>query len=127
MSNFTMVKDFHKKFFPDNPDVFWSEETVDLHLTLMEEEFNEVVEAIEDDPHRGYEVQVLKELVDLLYVTYGTAVALGLDIDEAFHRVHKSNMSKLGDDGLPVYRIDGKALKGPNYEPPYLTDLVEST
>ena len=64
-----------------------------------------------------------KELADLLYVTYGFAVTFGLPIDEVFERVHRSNMSKLGDDGKPVYREDGKVLKGPNYEPPKLDDL----
>ena len=66
-----------------------------------------------------------KELADLLYVTYGFAVTFGLPIDEVFERVHRSNMSKLGDDGKPVYREDGKVLKGPNYQPPDLTDLFE--
>ena len=66
-----------------------------------------------------------KELADLLYVTYGFAVTFGLPIDEVFERVHRSNMSKLGDDGKPVYREDRKVLKGPNYQPPDLTDLFE--
>ena len=64
-----------------------------------------------------------KELADLLYVTYGFAVTFGLPIDEVFERVHRSNMSKLGDDGKPIYREDGKVLKGPNYQPPKLDDL----
>jgi len=64
-----------------------------------------------------------KELADLLYVTYGMAVTFGLPIDEVFERVHRSNMSKLDDDGKPIYREDGKVLKGPNYEKPNLDDL----
>lgn len=64
-----------------------------------------------------------KELADLLYVTYGMAVTFGLPIDEVFERVHRSNMSKLDDDGKPLYRKDGKVLKGPNYEKPNLDDL----
>lgn len=65
-----------------------------------------------------------KELADLLYVTYGTAVAFGIDITEAFRRVHESNMSKLGDDGKPVVRSDGKVLKGPNYRPPSMEGVI---
>ena len=63
-----------------------------------------------------------KELSDLLYVVYGTALAFGLPLDPAFNRVHESNMSKLVD-GKPLYREDGKVLKGPNYQPPVLDDL----
>ena len=66
----------------------------------------------------------LKELADLVYVCYQYAVNMGWDLDEAMHRVHESNMSKLGEDGKPIYRKDGKVLKGPNYEPPNLEDLV---
>ena len=64
-----------------------------------------------------------KELADLLYVTYGMAVTFGLPIDEVFDRVHASNMSKLDDNGKPIYREDGKVLKGPNYEKPDLANL----
>ena len=64
-----------------------------------------------------------KELADLLYVTYGMAVTFGLPLDEVFERVHRSNMSKLDDNGKPIYREDGKVLKGPNYEKPNLDDL----
>ena len=66
-----------------------------------------------------------KELADILYVVYGFAVTFGLPIDEVFERVHRSNMSKLGDDGKPLYRDDGKVLKGPNYQPPKLDDLFD--
>jgi len=68
---------------------------------------------------------ITKELADLLYVTYGFAVTFGLPIDEVFERVHRSNMSKLGPDGKPLYRDDGKVLKGPNYQPPKLDDLFD--
>lgn len=69
--------------------------------------------------------KVLKELCDLLYVTYGFASTFGLKIDSAFNRVHASNMSKLDDNGQPIYREDGKVVKGPNYTPPVLRDLFE--
>ena len=68
--------------------------------------------------------ECLKELADLVYVAYQYAENLGWDLDEALDRVHKSNLSKLGEDGKPIYREDGKVLKGPNYQPPNLTDLV---
>jgi predicted HAD superfamily Cof-like phosphohydrolase len=68
--------------------------------------------------------EFLKEMADLIYVLLGTAVAMGMDIDTAFKRVHRSNMSKLGPDGKPVMRADGKVLKGPEYCLPYLTDCV---
>jgi predicted HAD superfamily Cof-like phosphohydrolase len=66
----------------------------------------------------------LKELADLVYVCYQYAANLDWDLDEAMDRVHQSNMSKLGEDGKPIRREDGKVLKGPNYQPPTLTDLV---
>ncbi len=66
----------------------------------------------------------LKELSDLVYVCYQYAANMGWDLDEAMYRVHESNMSKLDDDGKPIYRDDGKVLKGPNYKPPNLEDLV---
>ena len=66
----------------------------------------------------------LKELSDLVFVCYQYAANMGWDLDEAMHRVHESNMSKLGKDGHPIYREDGKVLKGPDYQPPDLEDLV---
>lgn len=89
----------------------------DLRWALLKEEFSEVRDA--DTPH-----DLLKELADLVYVTYGYAATYGWDLDEAVRRVHKSNMSKLGVDGSPLKRPDGKVLKGPNYKKPDLSDLV---
>ena len=68
--------------------------------------------------------EALKELADLVYVCYQYAANMRWDLDEALGRVHLSNMSKLDLDGKPIYRADGKVLKGPNYKPPTLTDLV---
>ena len=67
---------------------------------------------------------VADALCDILYVTYGMAHACGIDIDECFREVHVSNMSKLGEDGEPMYREDGKVIKSDRYQPPKLTDLV---
>ena len=88
-----------------------------LRMKLMSEEFDEVC-AAEDDEN------LLKELCDVLYVTYGYAITFGWDLDEAFRRVHASNMSKLDDGGNPIVRSDGKILKGENYQEPDLGDLV---
>ena len=70
------------------------------------------------------ESEALKELADLIYVCYQYAENMGWFLDEALDRVHQSNMSKLGEDGKPIYQEDGKVLKGPNYKPPSLTDLI---
>jgi predicted HAD superfamily Cof-like phosphohydrolase len=97
-----------------------------MQRTLIVEEFKEFLEA-ENQLLTGFVVNAtdtLKELADLVYVCYQYAENLGWDLDEALNRVHRSNMSKLGEDGEPVYREDGKVLKGPNYEPPNLNDLV---
>ena len=67
-----------------------------------------------------------KELADIVFVCYQFAAAFGLDLDTAMQRVFESNMSKLGDDGKPIYREDGKVLKGPNYYKPTLVDLVSA-
>ena len=93
---------------------------------LIVEEFKEFLEADNDlwHQHPQYQADCLKELADLVYVAYQYAQNMGWFLDEALDRVHKSNMSKLDNDGHPIYREDGKVLKGPNYEPPILTDLI---
>ena len=93
---------------------------------LITEEFKEFLEAearIYLSSNKNKE-DCLKELADLVYVCYQYAVNMGWDLDEAMFRVHQSNMSKLDDEGKPIYRKDGKVLKGPNYKPPNLEDLV---
>ena len=93
---------------------------------LIVEEFKEFLEADGMLFRHGQNVQqeCLKELSDLVYVCYQYAANMGWDLDEALNRVHISNMSKLDEDGNPIYRDDGKVLKGPNYKPPNLADLV---
>ena len=93
---------------------------------LIVEEFKEFLEA-EGMLFRNndqFPAEALKELADLVYVCYQYAENMGWLLDEALDRVHISNMSKLGENGLPVYRDDGMVLKGPNYKPPTLTDLI---
>ena len=93
---------------------------------LIVEEFQEFLEAegmlFRDNP--VFPAEALKELADLVYVAYQYATNMGWDLDEALNRVHESNMSKLDEDGKPIYREDGKVLKGPNYKPPNLSDLI---
>ena len=87
---------------------------------LIAEEYLEFLDAHDHEDR----ADCLKELCDLLYVCYQYGANMGWDLDEAYRRVHQSNMSKLGEDGKPLYRVDGKVLKGPNYFPPQLGDLV---
>lgn len=126
------VREFHHAFgHPldvDNPDL----NLLALRAKLIREEAGETFEAFSDlimnlELNKNTEnakANLLKELCDVLVVTFGAAEALGLPIEAAFNRVMSSNMSKLGPDGKPIYREDGKVLKGPNYKAPNLTDLV---
>ena len=91
-----------------------------MQLDLISEEFGELKAAISSEPYENE----LKELADLVYVCFQYAENMEWDLEEALDRVHKSNMSKLGLDGKPIRRADGKVLKGPNYQPPNLTDLI---
>ena len=90
-----------------------------MQAALIAEEYVEFMQAVENEPDENQ----LKELSDLVYVCFQYAVARGWPLDEALDRVFKSNMSKLVD-GKPLRREDGKVLKGPNYAPPTLTDLL---
>ena len=93
---------------------------------LIVEEFKEFLdsEGMLFRKNLVFEAEALKELADLVYVCYQYAENMGWLLDEALDRVHLSNMSKLDNEGKPIYREDGKVLKGPNYKPPTLTDLV---
>ena len=91
-----------------------------MQQALIAEEFKEFNEAVANEP---YEAE-LKELADLVYVCFQYAENMEWDLEEALQRVHKSNMSKLGLDGTPIRRSDGKVLKGPHYQPPVLNDLI---
>ena len=87
---------------------------------MIDEEWSEFHEAY----HLKDKAEQLKELADLVYVCYQFASNEEWDLDEAMRRIHASNMSKLDENGKPIYREDGKVLKGPNYKPPTLTDLI---
>ena len=91
-----------------------------MQLGLIDEEYQEFRSAFHNEPYENE----LKELADLVYVCFQYAENMEWDLEEALDRVHKSNMSKLGPDGKPVLREDGKVMKGPNYKKPDLSDLV---
>lgn len=123
MSNFEKVKEFMLAF---GQQVLSTTEIPDLQILLMrlalnKEEQDELAEAVDKKDI----VAIADALTDILYVTYGFGHALGINLDKCFEEVHNSNMSKLGEDGKPLYRNDGKVLKGPNYKPPNLVDILK--
>ena len=117
------AKEFRSKYEIRNSQ---SRGTRSYQKNLIVEEFKEFLEAeahlYRDNP--TVTAEALKELADLVYVCYQYAENMNWFLDEALNRVHESNMSKLGEDGKPIYREDGKVLKGPNYKPPDLSDLL---
>jgi len=100
----------------------------DMQRSLIREEFLEFIEASEilwEDPESDQKrIDLVKELSDLVFVCYQFAAAFSIDLDEAMFRVFESNMSKLDEHGKPIYREDGKVLKGPNYKKPDLSVCV---
>ena len=116
------AKEFRKKYNLKNSA---DRQTRAVQHNLIVEEFKEFLEAegMLFMHGRNHQENALKELADLVYVCYQFAENMGWFLDEALNRVHESNMSKLGEDGKPIYREDGKVLKGPNYKPPTLEDL----
>ena len=123
-SNFIRVMDFMNNFKQEvkyNPE-FPDEKVQKLRISLIEEELEELKEAIENKDI----VEVADALTDILSVTYGAGAAFGIDLDKCFEEVHNSNMSKLDRDGRPIYREDGKILKGPDYFEPNLEKIVKN-
>ena len=106
---------------------FVKERLFNMQAGLIAEEANEFLQAAKDlegAPNTpANHVEVLKELADVVFVCYQFAATYGLDLDEAMERIYQSNMSKLDEQGKPIYREDGKVLKGPNYKEPDLTHL----
>jgi len=123
MSNFKDVKLFMEKFGqivrtqPKFPD----QKTMKLRLDLIKEELSELELAMKNKNLK----EVADALTDILYVTYGAGYAYGIDLDKCFKEVQRSNMSKLGSDGKPIYNENGKVMKGPNYTPPNLKQFIE--
>ena len=123
MSNFEKVKKFMQTFGQDikNKPSFPSEKIVSLRSALIEEELSELKEAVKNKDIS----EVADALTDILYVTYGAGYAYGIDLDQCFKEVQRANMSKLGEDGQPIYNDQGKVMKGPNYTKPDLSKFVK--
>ena len=94
--------------------------TRELRLELIQEELDELSDAVADRDM----IQIADALTDLLYVVYGAGHSFGIDLDECFEEVHRSNMSKLGENGRPIHREDGKVMKGPGYFEPDLEGIL---
>tara|TARA_Y100000590_G_C15313340_1_gene861020 strand:- start:353 stop:721 length:369 start_codon:yes stop_codon:yes gene_type:complete len=122
MTNFEKVKEFMNVFGQEikNKAEFPNEKIIDLRKKLIEEEFKELKDAIKDNDI----VEVADALTDILVVTYGAGVAFGIDLDKCFEEVHRSNMSKLSQEGKAIYNEFGKVMKGPNYSPPDLKKFI---
>ena len=122
MTNFEKVGLFMKTFGQDvkkKPSLS-SDKINDLRINLIQEELNEFIEAISNKDLK----EAADALTDILYVTYGAGHAFGINLDNCFDEVQRSNMSKLGSDGKPIYNEHGKVMKGPNYFKPDLNKFL---
>ena len=122
MSNFNKVGTFMKTFGQEvkTKPSFSSDKINKLRIDLIKEELEELKEAMENNDL----LEVADALTDILYVTYGAGHAFGIDLDKCFDEVQNSNMSKLGENGEPIYNESGKVMKGPNYFKPDLSKFV---
>ena len=122
MSNFDSVKIFMKTFGQEVKEKaeFPSDKVASLRYELIKEELDELKQAINSKDVK----EIADALTDILYVTYGAGHSFGIDLDKCFVEVQKSNMSKLGLDGKPIYDDKGKVMKGPNYFKPDLKKFV---
>ncbi|MBD1168077.1 nucleoside triphosphate pyrophosphohydrolase family protein [Pelagibacterales bacterium SAG-MED06] len=122
MSNFNKVGTFMKTFGQEvkSKPSFSSNKINKLRIDLIKEELNELQEAMKNNDL----LEVADALTDILYVTYGAGHAFGIDLDKCFDEVQNSNMSKLGENGEPIYNDSGKVMKGPNYFKPNLSKFV---
>jgi predicted HAD superfamily Cof-like phosphohydrolase len=122
MSNFERVKKFMETFGQEIKEKasFPSDKITSLRYDLIKEELDELKEAIDKKDIK----EVADALTDILYVTYGAGHAFGINLDKCFEEVQNSNMSKLGNDGKPIYNDKGKVMKGPNYFKPNLSKFV---
>ena len=123
MSNFDDVKTFMQTFGQEIKikAKFPEEKIVKLRYNLIKEELNELQNAIKTKDLK----EIADALTDILYVTYGAGHAYGIDLDKCFKEVQKSNMSKLGEDGKPIYNEKGKVMKGSKYFEPNLRQFIE--
>ena len=123
MTNFQKVKTFMQTFGQEVKLIpsFSTEKINDLRYSLIQEELDELKQAIENKDL----LEVADALTDILYVTYGAGHAFGIDLDSCFEEVQNSNMSKLGNNGKPIYNDTGKVMKGPNFFKPDLSKFVK--
>ena len=122
MTNFEKVGEFMKTFSQEikSKSSLSSDKINILRINLIEEELEELKLSIKQKNL----LEVADALTDILYVTYGAGHAFGINLDKCFEEVQNSNMSKLGDDGKPIYSEKGKVLKGPNYFKPDLSKFL---
>ena len=122
MTNFEKVGLFMKTFGQEvkKKSSFSTEKINKLRVSLINEELEEFKEAIKNNDLK----ELADALTDILYVTYGAGHAFGIDLDKCFDEVQNSNMSKLGQDGKPIYNNDGKVMKGSNYFKPDLSKFL---
>tara|TARA_B100000686_G_C16589003_1_gene862294 strand:- start:189 stop:557 length:369 start_codon:yes stop_codon:yes gene_type:complete len=122
MTNYEKVKEFMLTFGQEVKDKaeFPNSKIINLRKKLIDEEFQELKQAINDNNI----VEVADALTDILVVTYGAGLAFGINLDKCFDEVHRSNMSKLSSEGKPIYNEYGKVMKGPNYSPPDLKKFL---
>jgi len=123
MTNFEKVGQFMKTFGQEvkNKPGLSSEKINNLRINLINEELEELKEAIKNNDLK----EAIDALTDILYVTYGAGHAFGVNLDECFDEVQRSNMSKLGEDGKPIYNEAGKVMKGPSYFKPDLSKFIK--
>ncbi len=123
MTNFNSVKKFMEVFGQEvkTKAELPSEKIIKLRYNLIKEELDEFEEALKDKNLK----EVADALTDILYVTYGAGHAFGIDLDKCFDEVQRSNMSKLGEDGKPIYNEHGKVMKGPKYFKPNLGKFIK--
>ena len=123
MTNFNSVKKFMEVFGQEvkTKAEFPSEKIIKLRLNLIQEELDEFDQALKNKDLK----EVADALTDILYVTYGAGHAFGIDLDKCFEEVQKSNMSKLGENGKPIYNEKGKVMKGPKYFQPDLNKFIK--
>ena len=122
MTNFEKVGLFMSTFGQEvkKKSELSSEKTNSLRLSLIQEELDELTKAIKENDI----LEVADALTDILYVTYGAGHSFGINLDKCFEEVQKSNMSKLGKDGKPIYNENGKVMKGPDYFKPDLSKFL---
>jgi predicted HAD superfamily Cof-like phosphohydrolase len=123
MTNFEKVGLFMKTFGQEvkNKPSLSSEKINNLRISLINEELEELKQAMKNNDLK----EAVDALTDILYVTYGAGHAFGVNLDKCFDEVQKSNMSKLGEDGKPIYNEAGKVMKGPSYFKPDLSKFLK--